>query len=72
MDEKLIQDFVAYWNLADELSDPTANIEDFTPKSRKSAERFAKAKCLSFPPRLAEAEDFYLNNRGDIDAFLYA
>lgn len=62
--------FRDYMDLADELSDPIASIEDFTPTVRKGAQRFAQQFGLSFPPRMADAEEFYNRNRDAINARL--
>ena len=64
--------FRAYYDLADELSDPTARLNDFRRALRRDARVFADAAGLTYPPRLSEAEEFYLANRGDLDSVLYA
>lgn len=72
LDDTTIRKFYDYFTLADELSDSNARLDDFRLTTRRNAEDFAKSAGLSFPPRLAEAEEFYLSNQGDIDAFNFA
>ena len=64
--------FRDYYDLADELSDPTARLKDFKRALRRNARVFAEAAGLPFPPRRSDAEQFYLDNRGDLDSVLYA
>jgi hypothetical protein len=55
-------DFAAYFNVADELSDPTMKLEDLDQRYIRQARRASMAQHLSWPPVLAEAEEFYLDH----------
>lgn len=75
MTELNLQDafqFRDYYDIANELHDPWMpnDMSDFTPTARKQAKRFAEQHGLAYPPRLADAEDFYNRNRDAINAHL--
>ena len=54
--------FWTYFNVADELSDPITTLDDLDKRFVKQARTAATALGLSWPPHLAEAEEFALNH----------
>lgn len=55
--------FCDYFNCADELSAPLTGMEDLAGPAIARARRAASSLGLCWPPRLAEAEEFWLANR---------
>lgn len=55
--------FCDYFNMADELSAPLTQISDLSGRLQRGARLAADAFQLAWPPRLAEAEEFWLSNR---------
>jgi hypothetical protein len=57
-----LADFRAYFNVADELSDPLTSLEDLDARYVREARRSSEALGLSWPPYLADAEEFALSH----------
>lgn len=55
-------DFRAYFNVADELSDPDMSLEDLESSWVAQAQRGATALDLPWPPQLWVAEDYALDH----------
>lgn len=59
--------FWDYFALADELSGGLT-LEDMSARIKKSAHRAADELGLSWPPRMAEAEEYALRHRDALEA----
>lgn len=55
----------AYYNVADELSDPRTTLDDLDRQWLQAAEDFADGYCLPWPPSLGAA-DRLLEQRRDL------
>lgn len=58
-----LDDFYAYFNVADELSDPMTSLDDLDPAYVRQAKNAYQCQPgLSWPPYLADAENFAAAN----------
>jgi hypothetical protein len=63
-----IHNFRTYFNIADELSDGEYKVEDLDLTARREARFAATDFGLSWPPDLAEAEEFYAAHYDEINS----